>query len=72
MFVLAFIGIAASDVSDRGSQTYWSLLAIVFGLICLGARLGARAARHRLVEGRAHAPRCTGSACCSRSSSSTC
>ena len=38
---------------DRGSQTYWSLLAIVFGLICLGARLGARAARHRLVEGRA-------------------
>jgi hypothetical protein len=35
MFVLAFIGIAASDVSTR-SQTYWSLLAIVFGLICLG------------------------------------
>ena len=35
MFVLAFIGIAASDVSTR-SQTYWSLIAIVFGLICLG------------------------------------
>ena len=35
MFVLAFIGIAASDVSAR-SQTWWSLIAIVFGLICLG------------------------------------
>ena len=35
MFVLAFIGIAASDVSTR-SQSYWSLIAIVFGLICLG------------------------------------
>jgi len=35
MFALAFIGIAASDVST-GSQTYWSLIAIVFGLICLG------------------------------------
>ena len=36
MLVLAFIGIAASDVSGSGSQTWWSLLAIVFGLICLG------------------------------------
>jgi hypothetical protein len=35
MFLLAFIGIAASDVSGTGSQIYWSLLAIVFGLICL-------------------------------------
>lgn len=35
MFALAFLGIAASDVSTR-SQTYWSILAIVFGLICLG------------------------------------
>ena len=35
MLVLAFIGVAASDVSTR-SQTYWSLIAIVFGLICLG------------------------------------
>jgi hypothetical protein len=35
MFVLAFIGIAASDVTTT-SQTYWLLLAIVFGLICLG------------------------------------
>lgn len=35
MLVLAFIGIAASDVSTR-SQTYWSLIAVVFGLICLG------------------------------------
>ena len=32
----AFVGIAASDVSGSGSQTYWSLLAIVFGLICMG------------------------------------
>ena len=36
MLVLAFVGIAASDVSGGGSQTYWSLLAIVFGLICMG------------------------------------
>jgi hypothetical protein len=35
MLVLAFIGIAASDVSGGGSQTYWSGLAIVFGLICI-------------------------------------
>ena len=35
MLVLAFIGVAASDVSTR-SQSYWSLIAIVFGLICLG------------------------------------
>jgi hypothetical protein len=35
MFALAFVGIAASDVSTA-SQTYWSLIAIVFGLICLG------------------------------------
>ena len=35
MFALAFVGIAASDVSGGGSQTYWSLLAIVFGVICL-------------------------------------
>lgn len=35
MFALAFIGIAASDVTSR-SQTYWSVIAIVFGLICLG------------------------------------
>jgi hypothetical protein len=34
MFLLAFFGIAASDVSTS-SQTYWSMLAIVFGLICL-------------------------------------
>jgi hypothetical protein len=36
MLVLAFVGIAASDVSGGGSQAYWSLLAIVFGLICMG------------------------------------
>jgi len=35
MFAIAFIGIAASDVSTA-SQTYWSLIAIGFGLICLG------------------------------------
>jgi hypothetical protein len=35
MLVLAFIGIAATDVSTA-TQTYWSLIAIVFGLICLG------------------------------------
>jgi hypothetical protein len=35
MLALAFVGVAASDVSTA-SQTYWSLLAIVFGLICLG------------------------------------
>ena len=35
MLVLAFIGIAASDVSGGGSQIYWSGLAIVFGLICI-------------------------------------
>lgn len=35
MLVLAFVGIAASDVSGSGSQTYWSLLAIAFGVICI-------------------------------------
>ena len=35
MFALAFVGIAASDVSGGGSQTYWSMLAIAFGVICL-------------------------------------
>ena len=70
MFVLAFVGIAASDVSTA-SQTYWSLLAIVFGLICLGLDWvheprGTNGGRPP------SAPRCTGSACCWRSSSSTC
>ena len=35
MLLLAFIGIAASDVSGGGSQTYWSVLAIAFGLLCI-------------------------------------
>jgi hypothetical protein len=36
MLALAFIGVAASDVSGTGSQSYWGFTAIVFGLICLG------------------------------------
>jgi hypothetical protein len=35
MLVLAFIGIAASDVSGSGSQSYWFVLGIVFGLLCM-------------------------------------
>jgi hypothetical protein len=35
MLVLAFVGIAASDVAGGGSQVYWSGLAIAFGLICV-------------------------------------
>ena len=34
MLLLAFIGVAASDVS-RGSQIYWSALAVVFCLLCV-------------------------------------
>jgi hypothetical protein len=36
MLVLAFVGIAASDVSGLGSQTYWTILALLFGVACLG------------------------------------
>ena len=32
MLMLAFAGIGASDVSGAGSQTYWSVLAVGFGL----------------------------------------
>lgn len=35
MMLLAFFGIAASDAGGGSSQTYWSLLAIVFGLVCI-------------------------------------
>ncbi len=35
MLVLAFIGVAASDVTSGGSQTYWFFLAIAFGLLCM-------------------------------------
>ena len=35
MLALSFIGIAASDVS-RGSQTYWTILTIGFGLAAFG------------------------------------
>ena len=62
MLVLAFIGIAASDVSGGGSQTYWSGLAIVFGLICIALdwmhEPPGTAWRSRRSE-----QRCTGSAC---------
>ena len=36
MLALAFVGIAASDVSGLGSQLYWTIIAIVFGVACLG------------------------------------
>jgi hypothetical protein len=36
MLALAFVGIAASDVSGASSQTYWTILAIVFGLAAFG------------------------------------
>jgi hypothetical protein len=35
MLLLAFVGVGASDVSGAGSQVYWSLLAIGFGLASL-------------------------------------
>jgi len=35
MLVLAFIGIAASDVSGGGSQTYWFMLALAFAVLCI-------------------------------------
>jgi hypothetical protein len=38
MLALAFIGIAASDVSGTGSQTYWTILAIAFGVASYGMR----------------------------------
>ena len=36
MLALAFVGIAASDVSGTGSQTYWTFLTLAFGLASLG------------------------------------
>ena len=36
MLLLAFIGVAAADVSGGGSQLYWSVLVLVFCLICIG------------------------------------
>ena len=36
MLALAFVGIAASDVSGTGSQTYWTILAVAFGIASYG------------------------------------
>ena len=36
MLALAFVGIAASDVSGTGSQTYWTILAVAFGVASYG------------------------------------
>ena len=35
MLLLAFIGIAASDVSSGRTQTYWLVLAVAFGLLSI-------------------------------------
>lgn len=38
MLVLAFVGIAASDVSGTGSQVYWTILTVAFAVASYGLR----------------------------------